>query len=124
MQIRGPTNSRPPRGLYSVQFTTTFRSSRREFSQGGQNGADKTGPVPILFNTVRHVIRDSRTEEGAGCLVAEERLPEWRAVREARGQPGTQPRKMRSNKRLASLGKSATEDCGLAFFRGRLVWAF
>jgi len=30
----------------------------------------------------------------------------------------------RSNKRLASLAKCATEDCGLAFFRGRLVLAF
>ena len=30
----------------------------------------------------------------------------------------------RSNKRLASRGKSATEDCGLAFFRGRFVLSF
>ena len=37
------------------------------------------------------------------------------------GPTSSQPR---SNKRLASLAKSATEDCGLAFFRGRLVLSF
>src|SRR3990167_148696 len=37
-------------------------------------------------NTVRHDIRGSRTEEMAGCLGAEERLPVWHAGRDGRGR--------------------------------------
>ena len=39
-----------------------------------------------MANTVRHDIRGSRTEEMAGCLGAEERLPVWHAGRDGRGR--------------------------------------
>lgn len=79
-----------------------------------------SGTVSILFGTAYAVVERRR----------------WRDVQGRRsgcqyGTPGAmsgdatltswQPR---SNKRLASLAKSATEDCGLAFFRGRLVLSF
>ena len=72
----------------------------------------ETGEEGSRPNTVRHDIRGSRTEEMAGCLEAEERLPVWR---DGRG---------RHAHKLATAQQQATRVAGQECDRGLWLSVF